>query len=72
MSNIFQKKIEAKMQREKFLMELKMVTPPEQLPEAERLIESIPKAYKKEFINMIICGITPQDSYELLKDTYEF
>lgn len=54
------------------LLELKMVTPPEQLPEAERLIESIPKAYKKEFINMIICGITPQDSYELLKDTYEF
>lgn len=54
------------------LLELKMVTPPEQLPEAERLIESIPKTYKKEFINMIICGITPQDSYELLKDTYEF
>lgn len=72
MSNIFQKKIEAKMQREKILMELKAVTPPEQFPEAEKLIESIPEAYKKEFINMLKCGITPQDAFDLLKDTYEF
>lgn len=54
------------------LLELKMVTPPEQFPQAEKLIQLIPEDYKKEFINMVAFGFEVEKSFLYLKTTYEF
>lgn len=57
---------------EVYEFKLRMITPPEWYDEAVRLLRNIPKSYHKFYMNMITQGLTPQDSYELLKDTYEF
>lgn len=69
---MYQSILENEMLKEKTLTELKIIIPPEQYRKAESLLFKIPMEYYIDFINMLKCGITPQDAFDLLKDTNEF
>jgi hypothetical protein len=53
-------------------MELQKVAIPEDLMENEDFFFNLPDEYNTDFINLVITGLTLKQSYEMLKETYEF